>query len=93
MKFQPPTKEIASTRRLDLQDSTVDQGELDLDAGVEDRGELMTALDALNRRYGRGTVHMASAGMAGDARRWVMRQERKTPDYTTSWKDMPVAVA
>ena len=22
-----------------------------------------------------------------------MRQERKTPDYTTSWKDMPMVLA
>lgn len=83
----------AGVHLLDLQADTVEQGELDLDGGVEDRGELMKALDGLNRRYGRGTVAMASAGTAGRHRQWVMRQERKTPDYTTSWADMPLVMA
>jgi DNA polymerase V len=37
----------------------------------------MGALDSLNQRYGRGTVHMASAGLAGDRRAWSMNQERR----------------
>lgn len=74
-------------------DGSVEQGELDLDDGVQDRGTLMSALDDLNRRYGRGTVTMGSAGTAGPRRQWSMRQERKTPDYTTSWKDMPMVLA
>ena len=61
--------------------------------GFHDRGRLMTALDSLNHRYGRGTVLMASAGLAGDHRTWAMRQERRTPGYTTCWADMPVARA
>lgn len=48
-----------------------------------DRGRLMTALDGLNHRYGRGTVLKASAGLAGDKRAWSMKQERRTPGYTT----------
>lgn len=83
----------AGVHLLELQDGSVEQGELDLDGGVEDRGGLMKSLDDLNRRYGRGTVTMASAGTAGAHRQWTMRQERKTPDYTTSWKDMPLVTA
>ena len=82
---------------LDLQSDKVQQGELDLqgDDGVEaeDRSRLMTTLDDLNQRYGRGTVLMASAGLAGDRRAWSMKQERRTPAYTTSQQDMPVARA
>jgi DNA polymerase V len=79
---------------LDLQSNTVQQGELDLqDDDGQDRGKLMSALDGLNLRYGRGTVLMASAGLAGDKRAWSMKQERRTPGYTTCWADMPVVRA
>ena len=47
-------------------------------------------MDALNQRYGRGTVKLASAGLATDRRAWTMKQERRTPDYTTCWADIPV---
>jgi DNA polymerase V len=84
----------AGVMLLDLQSDTVQQGELDLEADdTEDRSQLMSALDGINDRYGRGTVLMASAGLAGDKRAWVMKQERRTPGYTTRWEDMPVARA
>ncbi|QHJ01759.1 DUF4113 domain-containing protein (plasmid) [Xylophilus rhododendri] len=83
----------AGVHLLDLQDGSVEQGELALDDGVEDRGSLMQALDQLNQRYGRGTVAMASAGVEGARRNWVMKQERRTPDYTTCWKSMPLVMA
>ncbi len=36
---------------------------------------------------------MASTGTAGDDRTWAMKQERRTPHYTTDWDDLPVARA
>lgn len=84
----------AGVMLLDLQPDSVQQGELDLgDDSCHDRGKLMIALDGLNRRYGRGTVLTASAGLAGAKRVWSMKQERRTPGYTTCWADMPVARA
>ena len=84
----------AGVMLVDLQSDTVQQDELDLqDDDVPDRSRLMSTLDGLNQRYGRGTVLMASAGLAGDRRAWSMKQERKTPGYTTSWADMAVARA
>jgi len=83
----------AGVHLLDLSDGSIKQGELDLDTGVKDRTHLMTAMDALNRRYGRGTVALASAGTLGPRRTWTMRQDRKTPDYTTCWHSMPLAIA
>ena len=70
----------AGVHLLDLQDGSVEQCELDLDDGIEDRRGLMLAVDALNQRFGWGTVGMASAGTAGGRRNGVMKQERKTPD-------------
>ncbi|MCB8748914.1 DUF4113 domain-containing protein [Rhodoferax sp. U2-2l] len=85
---------------LDLQSNTEVQGELDLQTDANhhqnqevDKTQLMSAMDGLNRRYGRGTLKMASAGLAGDKRIWSMKQQRRTPGYTTCLADMPVARA
>jgi DNA polymerase V len=84
----------AGVMLMDLAADTVHQDELDFENDeVPDRSALMSTLDGINRRYGRGTVLMASAGLAGDARAWSMKQERRTPGYTTCWEDMPVARA
>jgi DNA polymerase V len=83
----------AGVMLLDLQGLDIQQGELDLDAAGEDRSQLMTAMDAINTRHGRGAIQLASAGTAGAARTWSMRQSLKTPSYTTSWRDLPVARA
>ena len=53
----------------------------------------MGTIDALNGRCGRSTIALASVGLAGDKRRWVMKQEFKTPDYPTRWADLPTAWA
>ncbi len=49
---------------------------------------LMAALDALNQRFGRGTV---KASTQGAYRAWQMKQERKSPNYTTCWDEVPIA--
>jgi len=83
----------------DLEDSRIEQGELDLldtqegNTGRGSRGALMGAMDGINARYGRGTVALGSAGLAGERRIWTMRQGLKTPNYTTSWADVPTAKA
>jgi DNA polymerase V len=50
-------------------------------------GQLMQTLDKLNQRYGRGTVKVSTQGAYKD---WQMRQERKSPNYTTCWQEMPL---
>ena len=84
----------AGVMLLELQPATLLQHELGLKPG-EARGKesLMSTLDNLNDRYGRGTVSMASAGLAGDRRAWSMKQERRTPAYTTCLADMPTSRA
>ena len=86
----------AGVMLLELQSDCVQQGELALmveDERIVDRARLMSTLDELNDRYGRGTVLMASAGLAGNRRTWSMKQERRTPGYTTCWDDLAVARA
>ena len=84
----------AGVMLIDLQPDTVQQAELDLqDDAAPERGLLMSTLDELNLRYGRGTVLMGSAGLGGERRTWSMKQERRTPGYTTCWADMLVVRA
>ena len=84
----------AGVMLMDLQTDTVSQGELDLESDdAPDHGRLMTTLDGLNQRFGKGTVLVASAGLAGERRAWLMKQERRTPAYTTCWDDIQVAHA
>jgi DNA polymerase V len=88
----------AGVMLLDLQPGRVHQAELalgELAQGNEaaDRGPLMATMDRLNQRYGKGSLILASAGTAGDQRAWSMRQEMRTPLYTTQWLDVPLAFA
>ena len=70
----------AGVMLLELQASTVLQGELELKTdSAPGTSRLMTAMDALNQRYGRGTVQLASAGLQGKDRTWAMRQNLLTP--------------
>ena len=77
---------------MDLTSEATKQCELDLQpVETRDRAKLMMAMDALNDRYGRGTVHVGSASRQRAPSDWSMRQERLTPQYTTKWSDMPTA--
>ena len=83
----------AGVMLLELQDGKVEQHELELDDPGPGRIELMGTLDALNDRFGRRTVAIASVGISGHRRHFEMKRERKTPEYTTRWSDMPVVRA
>lgn len=95
--YQPGFQLIkAGIMLLDLAPDSRVQGELDLDDGEDataERGKLMRVMDGLNGRYGKGTVHVASSGLDDYRREWGMRQERRTPHYTTNISDIPVARA
>jgi DNA polymerase V len=62
------------------------QGDL-LEGDVSSNGKLMLALDTLNQRFGRGTVKVSTQGAYQD---WQMRQERKSPNYTSDWDEVPM---
>lgn len=84
----------AGVMLMDLTNDATKQGELDFEpVDARDRAKLMTAMDAINDRYGRGTVHVGSASRQRAPSDWSMRQERLTPQYTTKWSDLPVARA
>lgn len=86
----------AGVMLLDLQEARQFQGELDLEGEpqAEQQHErskrLMVAMDAVNDRFGRGALQLGSAGTPRAKYRWEMRQERRSPRYTTHWDELLV---
>ena len=64
-------------------------GEKELRPVSSDHG----TVDRLNARWGKTTVKQGSVGTAAARRDWAMRQARRTPHYTTDWRQAPVARA
>jgi len=54
----------------------------------EKTDKIMRAIDGINREWGRDTVRSASIGIDNELK---MRQERKSPRYTTKWDELLVA--
>ncbi|MDY7576735.1 DUF4113 domain-containing protein [Herbaspirillum sp. RTI4] len=69
----------------DIGDASLYQG--DLFAAAPKNPALMTTLDAINTRYGKGTLKLSQDSSRPS---WKMRQERKSPEYTTNWDELPV---
>ena len=46
---------------------------------------LMRAIDGLNQRFGKGAVKISTQGAFAQ---WQMKQERKSPRYTTDWHEL-----
>lgn len=55
-------------------------------ANPEREARVMSALDAVNARFGRGTMRTAAEGTEQG---WRMKQEKLTRRYTTRWDDLP----
>lgn len=51
---------------------------------------LMSTLDAINRKFGRGCAGFAASGWK-KAPAWGMRQRNVSPHFTTRWEDLPIA--
>ena len=57
----------------------------DLFANDVNNPQLMKCLDAVNNRYGSGTLAVGSM----KSQKWAMRRNFLSPRYTTSWNDIP----
>lgn len=49
--------------------------------------KLAELIDEVNSRYGRGTLRIAAEGFE---RKWIMKQDHLSKQYTTNWKDIVV---
>lgn len=47
---------------------------------------LITSVDAVNKRFGRDTLHLASRGIAPT---WTLARRMRSPAYATRWEDLP----
>ncbi len=75
----------AGVMLMELRAAGVVQGQL-FDTAPPDRPALMNVIDRANAMWGRGTLRLASEGVA---KPWQMRRERVSPGYTTRWEDLP----
>jgi DNA polymerase V len=65
------------------------QGDL-LTSRATHNNALMQALDSVNARYGRATLRVSTQGLTMGANGgWAMRQDSKSPSYTTDWDAIP----
>lgn len=79
---------------LDITGTDAVQAELQFEEALgRDQGRLMSAVDRINSRFGKGTVHVASTGQQKPDKIWEMRQERRTPRYTTEISEIPLVRA
>lgn len=78
---------------LDLVPEAHEQGSLfatPKPAEAAEKQALMGTLDRLNQDMGRGVVRFAAEGLR---KAWRMRQERRSPAYTTRWDELPTVKA
>ena len=89
--FQPGQRyQGAGVMLLDLHPAAHSQGDW-LTPGDADRtAARLAVLDRINARWGRGTLRLAREGFVQP---WAMRQEHRSPAYTTRWEDLPVVRA
>lgn len=82
----------AGVMLMDLQPAATKHLTLNLDDELPaPNPELMLTLDRVNDQYGRGKIKLGAA-LAGEKKRnWTMKQERRTPAYTTDWHSLAVA--
>ncbi len=50
------------------------------------RNALMASLDTVNHRYGRGTAKFGIEGFGRGV--WALKQDHKSPAYTTEWDEL-----
>ena len=71
---------------IDIRDKRYQQFDLLHQGQSPQADRLMFVMDQVNRREGRGTVFLASQGTH---KPWYMRQNYRSPEYTTCWQDIP----
>lgn len=89
----------AGVMLVDLQPAGQSQGELalfeaaaDVERDQRTSDRLMSAMDMLNRRFGKGSIAVASAVEPVAPRRYESRRERMSPRYTSRIEEVPSAL-
>jgi len=72
---------------LDLCSESSIQGSLFGEVNDERDRALMKVMDAINRKWGRGTIGFATAGTNQP---WRMKSQARSRRYTTCWEELPI---
>ena len=75
---------------VDIVDQRFQQIDLLTPGQSKQSQNLMSTVDRLNRKQGKGSVFLAAQGIN---KPWFMRQQFKSPQYTTCWSDLPIVRA
>lgn len=73
---------------LDLAPADAVQGSLFLRPDAPRRVQMMLAVDAINRRYGKDRVRFACSGTDKDRETWQLKAEFLSPRRTTRWGEL-----
>lgn len=57
---------------------------------ISKRTQIMSCVDTINQAWGDHIIHSAAAGIKRD---WKMKQDQRSPRYTTHWEELPVVKA
>jgi DNA polymerase V len=71
---------------IEIVDKQFVQGDRFHSGQSEKSDRVMGVIDSINKKYGKGTVLTAAEGVE---KRWAMKQEHKSPAYTTRWDELP----
>ncbi|HSI42834.1 MAG TPA: translesion error-prone DNA polymerase V subunit UmuC [Methylotenera sp.] len=78
----------AGVMLMDLVPKTIHQGDMfACTANQAKKANLMQTVDALNRKYSKGTIKFGGEGLRQN---WRMRREFKSPNYTNDWNELPM---
>ena len=69
----------------EISDQAIQQA--DLFSSPDEQTDLMETIDSINGRFGKGAIKLAEDG---SRMRWAMRQEKKSPGYTTDWNEIAI---
>lgn len=72
---------------MNLQPTKTEQMQLFNKTDYSHSDKLMGAIDKINKNMGRNTVFLASQGTE---RAWQMISQKRSPEYTTSWDELPI---
>lgn len=75
---------------LDVLPDTYHQADLFAADLPKKNSAVMKAMDNINRKYGKSTIHLAAEGFKKE---WLARSHKKSPNYTTQWDELAIVVA
>lgn len=70
---------------IDIVDQSFYQSDLFTQQQSPKSVALMTLIDQVNGKYGRGTLFCAAEGTQ---KKWVMKQNKRSPNFTTDWREL-----